>query len=504
MTAQQAITSALTPFLDGVAKRLLIGGEWREAQSGATLPSINPSTGEVIAQIAAGDAADVDLAVRAARSAFEGPWSTFSPARRQDLLLKFADLVERHYDELNMLDVLDMGRPVGKGVMASATLPVRTLRYYAGVLTTLHGETIQSNVPHRFAYTKREPVGVVGAITPWNGPLQAVLWKIAPALATGCTIVLKPAEDASLSALRLGELIGELDLPPGVLNIVTGVGQSAGAALAEHPGVDKIAFTGSTATGKAIVRAATGNLKRVSLELGGKSPNIIFADADLAAASTGAAMGIFANSGQICVAGSRLFVERRVAEEVTERVAAIAQGLRVGNSLDPETQIGPLVSARQLERVSGYVETGREEGALLAAGGDRITDGALAAGFFLPPTVFSGVQDSMAIAREEIFGPVVSVFAFDSVDEVVSRANASEYGLAAGVWTNDLARAHRMADALQSGSVWVNTYGNFDPSVPFGGYKASGWGREFGLESMDDYLNTKSVWMAVNSAEFDG
>jgi aldehyde dehydrogenase (NAD+) len=504
MSTQQDLAPATTEFLAGDAKRLLIGGEWVEARSGQILPSVNPSTGEVIAHIAAGGAADVDLAVRAAREAFEGPWSRFTPARRQDLLLAFADLVEEHYHELNLLDVVDMGRPVGAGVVPSATLPVRTLRYYAGVLTTTHGETIATNVPNRFAYTSREPVGVVGAITPWNGPLQAVLWKIAPALAAGCTIVLKPAEDASLSAIRLGELAQQLDLPPGVLNIVTGLGRDAGAALAEHPDVDKIAFTGSTETGKAIVRAATGNLKRVSLELGGKSPNIVFADADLAAASTGAAMGLFANTGQVCVAGSRLFVERSAVEEVTERVTAIAQALRVGNSLDPQTQIGPLVSQRQLERVSGYVASGREQGAELRSGGERLTADGLDAGFFLPPTVFSGVEDDMKIAREEIFGPVVSVFAFDDVSEVLRRANDTEYGLAAGVWTQNLAKAHRTAAALKGGSVWVNTYGNFDPSVPFGGYKASGWGREFGLESLDDYLNTKSVWVATDSPAFDG
>jgi aldehyde dehydrogenase (NAD+) len=504
VSSERATSAPVVPgFLNGRPKQLLIGGVWCDPVSGTAIESINPSTGEVIAQIGAGGAADVDHAIRAAREAFEGPWSRFSAARRQDMLLAFADLVERHYDELNLLDVLDMGRPLGPGVTASATLPVRTLRFYAGAAQAIHGQTLSNSVAARFSYTVKEPVGVVGAITPWNGPLQAVLWKIAPALATGCTVVLKPAEDASLSALRLAELMQELDLPPGVMNVVTGYGNTAGAAIAAHPGVDKIAFTGSTETGRAIVRASTGNLKRVSLELGGKSPNIVFADADLDAAAVGAAMGIFANSGQICVAGSRLFVERSIVDEMTERVTAIATELRVGNSLDRTTQIGPVVSARQLERIVGYIDAGQQEGASLAAGGERLVDGAYADGYFVPPTVFSDVRDDMRIAREEIFGPVVSVFAFDSVDEVVSRANRTDYGLAAGVWTTNLARAHRMSQALQSGSVWVNTYGNFDPVVPFGGYKASGWGREFGLESLDDYLNTKSVWMSTASPGFD-
>jgi aldehyde dehydrogenase (NAD+) len=502
MTETLLTNHSLPTFLNGRPKKLLIGGEWLESVSGRTIPSINPSDGEVIAEIASGQAEDVDRAVTAAGQALHGPWSKFTPARRQDMLLAFADLVEKHYEELNLLDVLDMGRPVGPGVRAAATLPVRTLRFYAGAALAIHGQTLSNSLDARFSFTLKEPVGVVGAITPWNGPLQATMWKIAPALATGCTIILKPAEEASLSALRLGELLQELDLPPGVINIVTGSGEAAGAALSAHPGVDKIAFTGSTETGRAIVRASTGNLKRVSLELGGKSPNIVFADADLDAAALGAAMAIFANTGQVCVAGSRLFVERSIQEEFTARVSQIAQRLRVGNSLDPNTEIGPVVSQRQLERITGYINSANEEGAQLAAGGQRITDGDLGKGYFLPPTVFSHVEDKMRIAREEIFGPVVSVFAFDSVEEVVRRANNTDYGLAAGVWTNNLARAHQMSRALQSGSVWVNTYGNFDPAVPFGGYKTSGWGREFGVESLDDYLNVKSVWMSLQSPEF--
>ncbi len=493
-----AVESAATAFLDGTPKQLWIGGGWVDPSSGQWLDSVNPSTGEVIASVAAGTAADVDRAVAAAREAFEGPWRRFTPAARTSVLTALADLVEHHYAELNLLDVLEMGRPVGRPVDAAATLPVRALRFYASAAQMIHGSTLPNSVPNRFTYSLREPVGVVGAITPWNGPLLATVLKLGPALATGCTVVLKPAEDSSLSALRLAELMQELDLPQGVVNVVTGLGSVAGAALAAHPGVDKIAFTGSTETGRAIVRASAGNLKRVSLELGGKSPDIVFADADLELAAKGAAMGIFGNAGQVCVAGSRLFAERSVADELTDRVARIAGSLRVGISTDPSTQIGPLVSARQLDRVSSYVAAGEREGAALAAGGRRLTGAEHESGYFLAPTVFTGVTDDMVIAREEIFGPVVSVFAFDSVDEVIERANRTEYGLAAGVWTTNLAKAHRVAAALQAGTVWVNTYGEFDPAVPFGGYKTSGWGREFGLESLEGYLNTKSVWVATN------
>jgi aldehyde dehydrogenase (NAD+) len=483
--------------LNTAPRRLLIGGRWGDAAAGGTIDSINPNTGEVIGSFAAADSLDVDQAVGAARRAFEGPWARYTPAQRQQVLLDLADLIDAHYEELHLLDVIDMGRPVGPTPRTAAQFCLETVRYYAGMAQAIHGETIPNSADRRFTYTLREPVGVVGAITPWNGPLESILWKLAPPLATGCTLVLKPAEEASLTALRLGELIQELDLPPGVVNVVTGYGETAGAALAAHPGVDKIAFTGSTETGRLIVHAAAGNLKRVSLELGGKSPNIVFADADLEAAATGAASAIFANTGQVCCAGSRLFVERSVEEELVGRISDIAGRLRVGDSLDPSTEIGPLVSARQLERVSGYIRSGQDDGACLAAGGARMTQGSLADGFYVEPTIFSAVADDMRIAREEIFGPVVSVLPFDSIDEALARANRTEYGLAAGVWTNDVKKAHRVSQALRSGVVWVNTYGDFDPAVPFGGYKTSGWGRELGAESLADYLNVKAVWMSV-------
>jgi aldehyde dehydrogenase (NAD+) len=488
---------AQAPFLDGTPKRLLVGGEWQAAASGKVFDCVNPSTGRVIAQLAEGDAADIDRAVTAARSAFEGPWRRFTPAQRQDVLLRFADLMERHFHELKVLDSLDMGSPYGRA--ASPAPFVDLLRYYAGWPTKLHGETVpNSSADPMFTYTLREPVGVVGAIIPWNGPVTAALWKIGPVLATGCTIVLKPSEEASLSSVRLAELVQEeLDLPPGVINVVTGFGPTAGAALSAHHGVDKVAFTGSTATGQAIVRAAAGNLKRVTLELGGKSPDIVFADADLDAAVPGAGMGVFGNSGQVCCAGTRLFVERGVHDEFVERLSDFAGSLTVGDSFDPATQIGPLVSQRQLERVTGYLDAGVRDGARATAGGARLTDGPLADGYFVAPTVFADVRDEMQIAREEIFGPVVSVMPFDDIEEVVARANRTDFGLGAGVWTKDVGRAHRIAHAVSSGVVWVNTYGRFDPAMPFGGMKMSGWGKELSGHSLDSYLNVKAVWVKL-------
>jgi aldehyde dehydrogenase (NAD+) len=487
----------LPASLDGRPKRLLIDGEWVPAASGRTFDSVNPSTGQVIAQLAEGDAADVDRAVAAARAAFEGPWRRFTPVQRQNVLLALADLVEAHYDELRVLDVVDMGAPIGR--TGGAGFVSETLRYYAGWATKLHGETVPNSARGSFfTYTLKEPVGVVGAIIPWNGPLSSAVWKIAPVLATGCTMVLKPAEEAALSPLRLGELLAELDLPAGVVNIVTGFGETAGAALSAHPGVDKVAFTGSSATGQEIVRAAAGNLKRVSLELGGKSPDVIFADADLAAAVPGAGMGVFANSGQVCCAGTRVFVERPVYDEFVAKVAALADSLRVGNSLDPKTQIGPIVSAAQLDRVTGYLEVGKAEGARTVAGGARLTEGDLGKGYFVPPTVFADVDDDMRIAKEEIFGPVASVLPFDDIEEVTRRANLTQFGLGGGVWTRDVGKAHRLAAAINTGVVWVNTYGNFDAAMPFGGTKQSGWGNELSGHSLDEYLNVKAVWIRTD------
>jgi aldehyde dehydrogenase (NAD+) len=490
--------TAFPSSLEQRRKQHLIGGEWVDAASGETLPVIDPSTGQQIAEIAAGGGEDIDRAVRAARDAFEGPWRAFTPVQRQNLLLRLADLVEEHGRELGLLDVYDMGSPISIAQFKFRA-PMEILRYYAGWATKIMGHTLPNSAASpMFTYSIKEPVGVVGAIAPWNAPVLSCIFKLAPALATGCTVVIKPSEEASLSPLRLAELVQELDLPPGVVNMVTGRGSEAGAALAEHPDVDKIAFTGSTATGKRIVQAATGNMKRVSLELGGKSPNIVFADADLEAAVPAVAMGVYNNSGQVCVAGTRVFVERPVYEEFVERQAEFAGTLRVGPSIDPETQLGPLVSERQLERVLGYLDVAAQEGARLVAGGERLTDGALAPGYFVTPTVFADVRDDMTIAREEIFGPVASLFPFDSVDEVIQRANATRYGLAAGVWTRDIGRAQRLIEAVKSGNVWLNTYSLADPAVPFGGYKESGWGRELGPDSVDEYLNVKSVWINRN------
>jgi aldehyde dehydrogenase (NAD+) len=448
--------SARPPYLDGVPKRLFIGGEWVPALAGRTFETVNPSTGEVIAELAEGDADDVNRAVAAARAAFEGPWRKFRPSERQAVLLKLADLVEEHMAEFRLLEVFDRGAPIGGS--AGIVTPADTLRYYAGWATKLHGETIPNSVPGSFfTYTLREPVGVVGSIIPWNGPLASSVMKIAPVLVTGCTMVLKPAEEAGLSVLRLAELIQELDLPDGVVNIVTGFGETAGAALCRHSDVDKIAFTGSVAVGQEVVRAAAGNLKRVTLELGGKSPDVIFADADLDAAVPGAGMGVFYNAGQVCVAGTRIFVERPIYEEFVDRVSALARSLKVGNSLDPETQIGPLISAKQLERVSGYLTIGRDEGARTTAGGMRLTDGDLANGYFVAPTIFADVRDDMRVAREEIFGPVASILPFDDFDEVARRSNLTEFGLASGVWTRDVGKAHRFAAAVNAGVVWVKT-----------------------------------------------
>jgi aldehyde dehydrogenase (NAD+) len=474
---------------------LLIDGQWRAAAS--SFPTVNPATGETLAHIGAGDPADIDLAVAAARRAFEGPWRDCTPFARQDLLLRFCDLVAAHWEELCLLDTLEMGVPFGHDQQQI----IGRLRFCAGMATALHGETIATSVPGEvFAYTRKEPVGVVGAIIPWNGPLPATLWKLGPVLATGCTLVLKPAEEASLTALRLGELALEAGVPPGVINIVTGSGEVAGAALAAHPDVDKIAFTGSSETGRLIVKASAGNIKRLSLELGGKSPHIIFADADLEAAAQAAALGVFANSGQICCAGTRVFIERPIYADFVERVVAIAGRLKVGNGLDAGTEIGPLVSAPQLERVRRYIDIGRREGAQVVAGGERPADAALAGGYFMRPTVFSNVLDSMRIAREEIFGPVLSAIAFSDFDDVVSRANDTRFGLAAGVWTRDLSVAHRMASRIRAGSVWINCYNIFDPALPFGGYRESGYGRESGREQLEEYLQVKAVTIRLAEA----
>jgi aldehyde dehydrogenase (NAD+) len=497
-TTSPAVDSAMPRFLDGRPKQLFIDGDWTPAASGKTFQSENPSTGEVLAELAEGDHADVDRAVAAARRAFDdGPWSRFTPMQRQRVMLKLADLIDENIAEFGLLDSMEMGAPVGLGDFGSP--PSDTMRYYAGWPTKLHGETVGNSISESmFTYTLKQPVGVVAAIVPWNGPLISAMWKMGPALAAGCTMILKPAEEAGLSPLLLGELAMEAGFPPGVFNVVTGFGETAGAALSAHPDVDKIGFTGSTVTGQAIMRAAVGNLKKLTLELGGKSPDIIFADADLDAAVVGAGMGVFGNTGQMCIAGSRIYVERPIYQEFIDRLAEFAGSLRVGHSLDPQTQIGPVVSRGQLERVTGYLEIGRQEGATAVAGGARLTEGDLAKGFFVPPTVFVDAHDDMRITTEEIFGPVAAVMPFDTLEEVVARANRTQFGLGGGVWTRDIGKAHKVARAVRAGTIWVNTYGVVDPAIPFGGMKMSGWGKDLGMQSVEDYLTVKAVW--INTA----
>ena len=476
-------------------KRLLIGGEWIAPAGGETFAVYNPATGEKIAQCAAGNAEDIDRAVKAARAAFDtGPWTKMTASERGRLMWKLADLMEAHGDELAELETLDNGKPLAVAKVADVALAVDMFRYMAGWTTKIEGVTIPISVPYapgaRFhAYTAREPVGVVGQIIPWNFPLLMAAWKLGPALACGCTVVLKPAEQTPLSALRLGELFCEAGFPDGVVNIVTGLGEAAGAPLAAHPQVDKVAFTGSTEVGKLIVKAATGNLKKVTLELGGKSPNVVLADADLATAIPGAANAIFFNHGQCCCAGSRLFAHESIYDEVVNGVAEHAKKIKVGSGFESDTEMGPLVSSEQLERVTGFLNAGREEGARALCGGVRRGEG----GYFVEPTVLTDTRDDMRVVREEIFGPVVVATPFGDIDELVRRANDTEYGLGAGIWTKDISKAHRLASAIKAGTVWVNCYNIFDAALPFGGYKQSGWGREMGHAALDNYLESKSV-----------
>ena len=488
------IDSRVTDFI-AKPRKMLIEGKWVNAVSGKTFPTYNPATGEVLAQVAEGDRADIDLAVKAARKAFDsGPWSRMTASERGKLVWKLADLLEEHMEEFATLETLDNGKPLTVARAADVPLAVDLFRYMAGWATKLEGTTIPLSVPYTpgaiyHAYTLREPVGVVGQIIPWNFPLLMAAWKLGPALASGCTVVLKPAEQTPLSALRLGELFAEAGFPDGVVNIVPGYGETAGAALAAHDLVDKIAFTGSTEVGKLIVHAATGNLKKVSLELGGKSPNVVFKDADMDAAIAGAASAIFFNHGQCCCAGSRLYVERPAFDRVVEGVASKAKKIKVGSGLDPATHMGPLVSEEQLQRVCNYLEIGMAEGAKAASGGRRI-DGK---GYFVEPTVLVETKDYMKVVQEEIFGPVVAAIPFDNPEELLTRANDSVYGLAAGIWTHDVSKAHRTAALLRAGTVWINCYNIFDAALPFGGYKQSGWGREMGKDVLNLYTQTKAV-----------
>ncbi len=496
MSELEPVLAEVQTWLAG-PRRLLIGGEWVEAASGKTFATVNPATSEPLAQVAEGDAQDIDRAVRAARAAFEdgSPWRKLTPAQRGKLLWRLADLMDAHREELAQLETLDQGRSL-RVSRADVPFTAEFFRYYAGWPTKLQGDTNPVSIPNRLNYTVREPVGVAGLIIPWNFPLMMAVWKLAPALAAGCTCVLKPAEQTPLSALRLGELALEAGFPPGVINIVPGYGETAGAALVAHPGVDKIAFTGSTEVGRQIVQAAAGNLKRVSLELGGKSANIVFADADLDHAARGATFAIFSNMGQACIAGSRLFVQSSVREELLGRLAERTKGLRVGPGLGLRNHLGPLVSQEQLDRVQSYIESGQAQGATVYAGGQRLAEAGT--GYFLQPTIFTDVRDDMRIVQEEIFGPVVAVTSFDHIDDLVRRANASEYGLAAGIWTRDIGKAHRVAHALKAGTVWINCYDQFDPAAPFGGYKQSGWGREMGRAAIEMYTETKSIWVALD------
>ena len=473
-------------------QKLFINGKWVNSISGKTFATLNPSTGQEICQVAEADSADVDLAVKAARKAFEsGPWKKMSAAERGRRINKLADLMEQNLPELAALESLDNGKPLRDSLNADLPLSIKAYRYYAGWCDKTHGKTIPVEGEY-FCYTKHEPVGVVGQIIPWNFPLLMTAWKWAPALATGCTIVLKPAEQTPLTAMRMAALAQEADIPDGVINVVPGFGPTAGAAITSHMDIDKVAFTGEGSTGQLVMQAAAkSNLKRVSLELGGKSPNVVFADADLDAAVEGAYFGLFFNQGQCCCAGSRLFVEENIHDAFVEKLVARAKKQRLGDPFDMATTQGPQISQEQCDRIMGYIDIGISEGANLLSGGKRVGN----KGYFIQPTIFDGVKDNMRIAKEEIFGPVMNILKFKDVDEVVQRGNKTFYGLAAAIWTKDITKAHRLANSLRAGTVWVNCYDVFDAAAPFGGFKMSGIGRELGEYALSLYTEVKTVYI---------
>ncbi len=474
--------------------KLLINGQWLQG-SGHGFDTINPATGEVLTHVSEASAQDVGQAVAAARKAFDdsaGPWRKMSASERGKVLWRIADLLEKNIDELAELETLDNGKPIFESRYVDMPMVADVFRYYAGWATKIHGETVNT-FNNAFTYTLREPVGVVGAIVAWNFPLLLASWKLGPALACGNTVVLKPAEQTPLTALRFGELCLEAGLPPGVLNIVTG-GPETGAALVKHPGVDKVAFTGSTSVGKEIMRASAETLKRVTLELGGKSPNIVFSDSNMDAAVKGAVNGIFYGKGEVCSAGSRLFVEKKVEDEFTSKLVEYTRKIKLGDPLDPKTRLGAIVSEKQMQTVLSYIESGKKEGATLLSGGKRASVNG-DRGYFIEPTVFGDVKNEMTIAQEEIFGPVLATLSFDDLDQVVELANKNIYGLAAAIWTNDVKKAHQLSRRLKAGTVWINTYGLMDAALPFGGYKQSGFGRELGMHAIDHYTELKTVWM---------
>ncbi len=485
----------MNEILPTISKKLLIDGKWCAAVSDKTFNSCSPSDGAHLGTLALANEEDVDRAVSAAQVALNGPWSQVTPANREALLRRLGDLIEENASELARLESLDNGKPIWHTRAIDAPVAARLTYTAAGWPSKIAGYTPSVSIPNKFVYTRREPVGVVAIIIPWNYPLIHTMQKLAPALACGNTVIFKPAEQASLATLRLGELIQEAGFPDGVVNILTGDGPTTGAALANHPGVNKIAFTGSVSAGQSVMRAASNNIKRVTLELGNKAANIIFSDADLSQAVQGAFKAAFGNTGQSCVAGARLFVHQDIYETVLQQLIDMAANTRIGHAMDPETKLGPIIDQEQMNSILNYIESGIDQGAKLHCGGERLMEGDLSKGHFMAPTIFTDVSDDMAIVCEEIFGPVLSILPFETEEEVIARANNTPYGLAAGVWTRDVSRAHRVSAALKSGVVWVNTYDLFDAAAPFGGFKGSGFGRDNGREVIDAYTEVKAVWV---------